>query len=88
MHNKHLASFITGYLSNNRLIMTSIAQLFKTSEYVRTGRYPVQTSVVFLNELITSIYAYMLRALANYYSHSIPVCVLFISQLTLIGILP
>ena len=34
--------------------MTSIAQLIKASEYVNTGRYPVQASVVFLNKLIIS----------------------------------
>ena len=36
-------------------VMTSIAQLIKTSAYVCTGRNPVQASVVFLNELIISI---------------------------------
>ena len=35
--------------------MTSIAQLIKTSEYVCTGRYPIQASAVFLNELIISL---------------------------------
>ena len=37
------------------LVMTSIAQLIKASEYVCTGRYPVQASAVFLNELIISL---------------------------------
>ena len=36
------------------LVMTSIAQLIKTSEYACTGRDPVQASAVFLNELIIS----------------------------------
>ena len=36
------------------LVMTSIAQLIKTSAYVCTGRNPVRASVVFLNELIIS----------------------------------
>ena len=31
--------------------MTSIAQLIKASEYACTGRYPVQVSAMFLNEL-------------------------------------
>ena len=34
--------------------MTSIAQLIKASEYICTGRYPVQASAVFLNELLIS----------------------------------
>ena len=55
VHIEHLASLITGYLSHNLLVMTSIAQLIKTSEYVCTGRYPVQASAVFLNELIISL---------------------------------
>ena len=55
VHIKHLASLITGYLCHNVLVMTSIAQLIKTSEYVCTGRYPVQASAVFLNELIISL---------------------------------
>ena len=35
--------------------MTSIAQLIKASEYVCTGRNPVQASAVFLNEIIISL---------------------------------
>ena len=35
--------------------MTSIALLIKVREYVCTGRYPVQASAVFLNELIISL---------------------------------
>ena len=35
--------------------MTSIAQFIKTSEYVCTGRDPVQALAVFLNELIILI---------------------------------
>ena len=34
--------------------MTSMAQLIKASEYVCTGRYPVQAVAVILNELIIS----------------------------------
>ena len=34
----------------------SLAQLIKTSEYVCTGRDPVQASAVFLNELIISVF--------------------------------
>ena len=41
--------------------MTSIAQLIKTSEYVCTGRYPVQASAVFLNELMTSLLLFSSR---------------------------
>ena len=37
-----------------RLVMISIAQLIMTSDYVCTGRFPVQASAVFLNELIIS----------------------------------
>ena len=55
VHIKHLASLITGYLSHNLFVMTPIAQLIKTSEYVCTGRDPVQASAVFLNELIISL---------------------------------
>ena len=35
--------------------MTSIAQLIKTSDYACTGRYPVQASAMFLNELSISL---------------------------------
>ena len=35
--------------------MTSIAHFIKTSEYVCTGRYSVQASAMFLNELIISL---------------------------------
>ena len=35
--------------------MTSIAQFIKTSEYVCTGRDPVQALAVFLNELKISL---------------------------------
>ena len=55
MHIEHPASLVTGYLSHNFFVMTSIAQLIKTSEYVCTGRVPVQASAVFLNELIISL---------------------------------
>ena len=44
-----LASFITGYLSHNLIVMTSVAQLIKASDYAGTGRYPVQASAMFLN---------------------------------------
>ena len=37
------------------IVMTSIAQLLKTSEYVCTGKYPAQASAVFLNELVISL---------------------------------
>ena len=43
-------------MSHNRVVMTSIAQLIKTSEFVFIGRDPVQASAVFLNELIISLH--------------------------------
>ena len=55
MHIEQLASFNTGYLSHNFLVMTSIAQLIKASEYASTGWYPVQALTMFLNELIISL---------------------------------
>ena len=48
-------SYKISQLSISGTVMTSIAQLIKTSEYVCTGRWhPVQASAVFLNELIIS----------------------------------
>ena len=46
---------------NNRFLgfyinLKTVHMLIKTSEYVCTGRYPVQASAVFLNELIISLY--------------------------------
>ena len=37
------------------LSLTSIAQLIKASDYACTGRYPVQTSAIFLNEFSISL---------------------------------
>ena len=68
VHIEHIASFITCSLSHNFLVMTSIAQLIKASEYVCTGRYPVQASAVFLNELIISLSFY--SSLSNFRSLS------------------
>ena len=42
-------------ISLSLLVMTSLAQLIKASEYACTGRYPVQASAMFLNELIISL---------------------------------
>ena len=49
VHNEHLASYITGYLSHNLLVMISIAQLIKASNCVCKG--PVQASAMFLNKM-------------------------------------
>ena len=46
-------------------VMTSIAELIKTSEYVCTGRDPVQASAVFLNELIISHWSIWIPAVRN-----------------------
>ena len=49
----YLSIILFGCLSVCK-VMTSIAQLIKSIEYVCTGRYPVQASALFLNELIIS----------------------------------
>ena len=53
---------------------TAIAQLIKTSEYVCTGRDPVQASALFLNELNLShtIYIYKLKFIIAFIHRTIP----------------
>ena len=79
MHIEHPASFITGYLSHNILVMTSIAQLIKASEYSCTGRYPVQALAMFLNELSISLSLSLLPSLSYSLSSISPSWYTFVS---------
>ena len=64
-----LSSFITGYLSHNLLVVTSLTQLIKASDYACTGRYPVQARVMFLNKfsILVPLKIYPVAKFCNYF---------------------